>query len=1203
MSTSGRIRKARRGLGLLASHERVQHSGEPRDDVMGSSGQHPGPPLISVVVPVYDVEKYLPTCLNSLLAQTHENLEVLVVDDGSPDGSAAIAEAYALKDTRVRVIRKANGGLGSARNAGLAEATGEFVAFVDSDDTVPRGAMGTMLRSLERTGSDFAVGNFRRVSGNHRWVPAWARAVHSEERLGITYRDMPGILQDVFAWNKLFRLDFFKKYVVGFPEGVRYEDQEATARAYLNARRFDVLTTIVYEWRSRPDDSSITQQKWRIGDLSDRLLVWNRLRDYLQDNADPETFRIWLARILGEDLRQYLEQVPRTSERYWSILQGGTESLASAASNRVWSRVEPHTRIVTMAVAEGRRELVQPLLAEIADTGPGFATKTTTEGVVAVPAYLEGMNLEIPESDLVLDDNLMVLHARVDSVRWRDPATLVVEGHAYIENLPSDDDSYQLTAAWVAVDGKQTLPAEVVRTTSSVAAVQARDSWHDRQGSGFTVTLDLTEMPLDTSQGVEASAWARWKLVVQVASQGVARSGVLTGKEIYTTIPPHLVGARHGVDLTPTDGLVVYRGVPTWLVEGLEVTGRRISGRIRNPQGLQPVRVRADTEHLPGHVTSAVRPDPLHEGWHEFSLELPVAPAPPVGGVVTWRIRARAKDGQFRRMNWPEDSEAFYATAPPRGRLHARLTSDGFVRLEEVPEWAVATSYVLQDESVEFTGYADPGRGPEPLLVLRGPKDVVFPDALYWESETLEFRVKFSLLSESRQMISSGGRGLRILPSNRAPSSLGIESSRRVEFLETVAPSLPREVTTDRARVTLDAARPAPQAWLTVGPPLRAEERSAFTRRALIDTVHHSQGKIDDGAVLFESFGGAACTDSSLALFKEMRSRRPSMQFYWAVKDASVSVPLGAESVVVGSRRYIQILHTCELLVNNAHFPHYFRKDPRQKYVQVWHGTPLKKIGKDVPGASLSISYRELMRREAQYWDVLLAQNDFAHEVLPNALGYKGIALNLGYPRNDALVTPAVDEVRRVVRSRLGIAPSERVVLYAPTWRDNHREPNLQYRLVSHLDFAWAKSRLGPATTLMLRGHSNTASLTSVGAEVLDVSRYPDINDLLLAADVLVTDYSSVMFDYCLTGKPIAFLVPDYREYRDITRGFYLDLEEIAPGPLLGTTNEVVDYVRSIGSDWSPSDDYGRFVAEFAPRDDGAAASRVMDELSRVLDL
>ena len=230
-------------------------------------------PLLSIVVPVYNVEGYLSECLESILCQPMRDLEVILVDDGSTDSSGRIATRFARSSPRVRLLRQANAGLGAARNAGARAARGHMLAFVDSDDTLPSDAYTHMVSTLERTGSDFVVGKLVRDRDGVKSAMPLMRRNHERQRLAITLEEMPEILADVFAVNKVFRRSFWDDAGLSFPDRLRYEDQIALTSAFLTAGRIDVLRDTVYHWRVRPDRTSITQRRHEIEDLRDRLLT------------------------------------------------------------------------------------------------------------------------------------------------------------------------------------------------------------------------------------------------------------------------------------------------------------------------------------------------------------------------------------------------------------------------------------------------------------------------------------------------------------------------------------------------------------------------------------------------------------------------------------------------------------------------------------------------------------------------------------------------------------------------------------------------------------------------------------------------------------------------------------------------------------------------------------------------------------------
>jgi glycosyltransferase involved in cell wall biosynthesis len=291
--------------------------------------------VISVVVPVYNVQSYLADCLDSLLAQTRRELEIVVVDDGSTDSSRAIADEYAARDPRVRVVHTDNHGLGAARNEGLRHVSGEFLAFADSDDVVPRTAYGVMAGSLVDSGADFATGSIVR----------WARNARIEER--------PELLGDVFAWNKLYRRGFWASAQLSWPEGVRYEDQPTTTKAFL-AGRFDVLPDIVYHWRIRTDGSSITQQRASMKDLEDRLTTKRDSWQSVSAHGDEAVATVFRDRVLAGDLWRYFELIPGASDEWWALLRSMVLELWGGRS-LVHSGLPPVHRLTGWLVEQDRR--------------------------------------------------------------------------------------------------------------------------------------------------------------------------------------------------------------------------------------------------------------------------------------------------------------------------------------------------------------------------------------------------------------------------------------------------------------------------------------------------------------------------------------------------------------------------------------------------------------------------------------------------------------------------------------------------------------------------------------------------------------------------------------------------------------------------------------------------------------------------------
>lgn len=336
------------------------------------------------MVPAYGVEDYLPACLDSLLAQRWRAWEAVVVDDGSPDRSGEIAEAYALRDPRIRVVHVPNGGLGSARNVGASHANGDFLGFLDSDDVLPADALGSLATSLVESGSDFATGSIVRWESDGLHEPPWMRRLHSHAR-GLRIADRPELLGDVFAWNKLFRRSFWDDADLSWPEGIRYEDQPTTTRAFL-AGTVDVLPAIVYHWRIRGDGSSITQQRGSVRDLVDRWETKRMSYAAVHSAGDTTVESVFVDRVLAGDLWRYFLEIPTCSDEWWALLRDGVREFWGQRS-LTHSGLPPAHRLAGWLVEQDRRADVAALMAWVPTLdGPAPQTQDAAGRHIDVPS-------------------------------------------------------------------------------------------------------------------------------------------------------------------------------------------------------------------------------------------------------------------------------------------------------------------------------------------------------------------------------------------------------------------------------------------------------------------------------------------------------------------------------------------------------------------------------------------------------------------------------------------------------------------------------------------------------------------------------------------------------------------------------------------------------------------------------------------------
>jgi CDP-glycerol glycerophosphotransferase (TagB/SpsB family) len=340
-------------------------------------------------------------------------------------------------------------------------------------------------------------------------------------------------------------------------------------------------------------------------------------------------------------------------------------------------------------------------------------------------------------------------------------------------------------------------------------------------------------------------------------------------------------------------------------------------------------------------------------------------------------------------------------------------------------------------------------------------------------------------------------------------------------------------------------------------------------------------------------FRGYACNPR--AIYEQLRELAPWVRSVWIVdRDHAGGMPPDVEYVVSGTRDYYRAIARAKYFVNNVNFPNDLVKRKGTIHVQTHHGTPLKKMGLDLRDALVAgqrMNFERLLRRAAR-WDYSISSNAFSTLIWERAYPTRYETLEVGYPRNDALVNATEADIDRI-RTQLGIGAGQTAVLYAPT----HREYLGHY--VPTIDVARVAEELGSDYVLMERLHyfyesdRDRADLRRAG-RILDVAGHPSIEELCLAADVLVTDYSALMFDYAVLDRPIVIHAPDWEVYRRL-RGTYFDLLAEPPGVVTQADGELVETLRS-GAAWGEEAARLRaaFRARFCALDDGHAAERVV---------
>ncbi|MFI5771776.1 CDP-glycerol glycerophosphotransferase family protein [Streptomyces sp. NPDC051658] len=1179
-------------------------------------------PRLSVVVPVHNVELYLTDCLKSLAEQTMADLEVVMVDDGSTDDSAALAAEFAEQDGRFRLVSQENGGLGHARNTGVrnCDPGARHLAFVDSDDVLPPRAYELLAGALDETGSDLASGNVLRLrtGGRLQQSPNFRKPMATTRLRTHISRDWD-LAADRIACNKVFRRSFWDEHAFAFPVGALYEDIPVVLPAHFLARSVDVLKDAVYHWRDRP--GSITTRRAVVRGVQDRVSHVLGVSAFLDEHRSADDKRRYESHVLANDLWYFMEALPDGDEEYRRAFATYANEFTDQVDPAVLDALPLRLRLMWHLVRERRTDELLDLIAfDKAEPG-AFAVRGVRRRSASFPAVTR----PVPRPVLRVSDRDLPLTARLRDAYWQG-GKLHLKGYAYIRNLPAGSRAAEFRAGWLRAGRRHVVPLRLRTVDEPEATARSRQSLHDYGRAGFETVVDPARLRIDPRGSLERLTW---RPEIGIAGHGMLRRSELSTDEAAAPPPVHRPDGDHRIVPAFDGGKLVLHAER---IDARFETHRAgdtgdgtaavvIDGMIRDRLGKRPLRLALT--HRPSD-TSFDCPVTVHEGavpsaagWRRFTADIPLgafAEARPdtargAGRAqVPYSLHLVGPDGRRTPVDVPgpvlpgryplagsgDERRELGLTTSSRGNL---LISDRTVQpAVDLATWTEDGQLLLEggfpglpERPVELVARHS-GHGEEAVLplTLSGAADArrfraaLRPDAVEGPGGKLP-------LGQGNWYLFLREQGARD-EADDAPLRIPAALHRTLPAARTLA-----------GRTYIVERRFHDQLLINCASVLTAGERGPRGERLLRDGYRTRRTAPLRDTVLYSSFDGRQYSDSPRAIHEEVVRRGAELEHLWVVRDQQARVPAGATAVEHGSAAWHEALARSRYVVTNTQLPEWFERREGQCVVQTWHGTPLKRIGLDLAGtARANASYLATIEQRARQWSFLVSPNSFSTPVLRRSFGYRGEVLECGYPRNDLFHAPDRAKVAAAVRERLAVPEGRRIVLYAPTWREDQPRGGGRYALGLQLDLAAAERELGADTVLLVRRHYLVSDrLPDSGSGfVRDVSRYGDVGELMLISDALVTDYSSLMFDFAQTGRPMLFHTHDLAHYRDTLRGFCFDFEARAPGPLIPGSTGLVEALRDPErATAGHAQAYKAFRRDFCDLDDGHAAAGVVDRM------
>lgn len=363
---------------------------------------------------------------------------------------------------------------------------------------------------------------------------------------------------------------------------------------------------------------------------------------------------------------------------------------------------------------------------------------------------------------------------------------------------------------------------------------------------------------------------------------------------------------------------------------------------------------------------------------------------------------------------------------------------------------------------------------------------------------------------------------------------------------------------------------------------------------------------VDSNTIVFESFGGKNYSDSPKYIYEYMQKNYPQLNYIWVFKNPKQNAIIGnAEKVKKGSKEYYEAYSKAKFWVTNARLPLYLNKKKNQIYIQTWHGTPLKRLANDMkivrmPGTTTS-NYKKNFYAETSRWDYLVSPNRYSTNIFKTAFWMdEERTMEIGYPRNDVLVNRSDDqEYIEQIKTDLNLPEGKKIIMYAPTWRDDEFVKKGKYLFDLKINLENLQKELGDEYVILLRMHyliSNALDLNGYEDFAIDVSNYNDISELYLISDALITDYSSVMFDFGILKKPQFFFAYDIEKYDKGLRGFYMDYMTDLPGEIITDEFKLAEELKNIDEHKEKyKDKIDKFYEKFCSLEKGESSKYIGD--------
>ena len=1169
---------------------------------------------VSVIVPIYNVEEYIKECLDSLVNQSLKEIEVIMVNDGSTDSSVEIATKYAKKHENFHLITKPNGGLGQARNYAIPLVNGEYIAFLDSDDFVSKDAYKKLYEMSENGKQDIVIGNVMRFNSQRYYSSSLHAKIFKDDIASTHITKNPELIYDTTAWNKLFKTKFWRENNFKFPEGVLYEDIPVTIPAHFKSASTAVLTDIIYYWRERDGlTKSITQERTDITNFTDRLSALKSVDKFIEENVTDEVciyckYFKWV----DLDLKIYINKLDQANDEYIKQFIPSVQKYIKTIPKNIFNDLRAIDRIKYYLLEKGDHQLLLEVLnfekskmkyLEVIQKGNTYFGKFPFKGV---PEEYFEMTKELNNVSEVRKINKINISEEI----------LDIKGYIYINRVNFDKKHHvNLKAKLVNTSNNHELPVNIknmkIPELTQKFGVRVKDyklknRLYNYEWAGYHIQINLNDpefLKLGTGQ---------YQIVVNLQMPGINRD-IIVGSSNKKTIKEPYLSCHNSImfEYNAKRDLCIFI-----------------------------------TEMHVGIVNSYFKDNNLYlEGWvdnksltHEFRINPietgTIIKEPPANNYTKIPITTTKCDLKLNRLIFDKFHNAEYFMAFIPAKLIKNL---------EIGKWSL--DYYRNNQKEDLNGniyqkkifdnnlielYSSKSEG----ILLTKYNAETYLNSLIWENDNLKLSICLnkSSLGKDQEILNSK---LRCVSKKQGAVILFKEENTdenedilKNTFIVETKDKLGNNIfLSDKwefyVDYTVKSGIISHKIQIINGEILEnkqfkthkyklinsngflglkvsliwSREANTTRKREALERYIYPLMRLlplNKKRIVFESYWSNKYNCNPRYLYEYIDKNHPEYDCIWVVFDESMKINGNAKKVRFRSLKYFYYMATARYFVNNVNFPDFYNKRKGAVEIQTMHGTPLKTMGIDVPGDFKTEESLNRYINRCNRWDYITVSSDKVADIAKRCFMFKKEFLKSGYPRIDEIFALNTPKSINKIKTELNIPEDIKIVLYAPTWRVKNK-----FDLM--LDLKKMKEKLGDKYVLLLRAHPLSAK--GLKRELLndfavDVTGYSSIEELYVISDVMITDYSSAMFDYGVLNKPMIFFAYDLELYKNNLRGFYLDFEQEVPGPIVSTSDEVIAELLKLDSIKSRyKDKINAFNKNYCQYENGDACKSIFNDV------